>query len=124
MPTRKFTANTVGHIEICVSDLKRAATFYQRLFGWKATPAMPTYWLWCDKGTMGGGFALVPKSKIRPGSVMFYVNVRNIEATLKKAVTLGGKIVGKKRTIEGGDFGCLGEFKDPSGNLIGLWSPK
>ena len=124
MATRKIVYNSVGHIEICVSDLKRASKFYGGLFGWTVSPALPGYWMWMDKGTMGGGFAEVPKSKIRQGAIMFYVNVKDIEAVLKKAKALGGRIVGKKRTIEGGEFGCIGELKDPFGNVVGVWSPK
>lgn len=123
MPRHKVVFNSVGHIEICVSDLKRAAKFYKGLFGWNVTPAIPGYWMWTDKGTMGGGFALCPKSKIRQGAIMFYVNVRDIEGMLAKAKKLGGKVAGKKRRIEGGDFGCIGELKDPFGNMVGLWSP-
>ncbi|NUN48486.1 MAG: VOC family protein [Candidatus Brocadiae bacterium] len=124
MASGKTVFNAVGHIEISVSDLKRAAAFYKGLFGWTIMPALPGYWMWRDKGTMGGGLSLVPKSKIKAGSIVFYVGVRDIAATLKKAKTLGGKAVSAKRKIEGGDWGFCGEMKDPSGNLVGLWSPK
>ena len=51
---------------------------------------------------------------------MFYVQVDDIEASLAKAASLGGKMVVPKVDIPTGSFAW---FSDPDGNVIGLWKP-
>jgi hypothetical protein len=45
--------------------------------------------------------------------------VDDIEATLAKASTLGGKTVVPKQEVPG--MGWFAWFQDPEGNCIGLW---
>ena len=51
---------------------------------------------------------------------IFYVQVDDIEASLKKAEELGGKTVVPKVDIPMGSFAW---FADPDGNTVGLWKP-
>jgi predicted enzyme related to lactoylglutathione lyase len=50
---------------------------------------------------------------------VFYVGTDDIEASLKKAETLGAKTLMEKMEVTG--MGWMGMFRDPAGNMIGLW---
>ena len=55
---------------------------------------------------------------------MVYVEVEDIEATLKKAEELGAKVVTPVTEI-GDNWGHWAQFKDPGGCTgVGLWSRK
>jgi predicted enzyme related to lactoylglutathione lyase len=51
---------------------------------------------------------------------IFYVQVENIEESLAKAQSLGGKTLVPKVDIPMGSFAW---FADPDGNTVGLWTP-
>lgn len=115
MPKRNIV-----HIEFSTRDPKESAEFYGKLFGWKMeTDDTIGYTQW-DPGTPpGGGFSPVSQGAT-PGEVMVYVASDDIEADLKKAAELGGSIVTPKSEIPG--IGWWGVFKDPTGNVCGLYT--
>lgn len=47
------------------------------------------------------------------------INVANIDAAAKKLEKAGGKIIQAKFAV--GDMGLAAYFKDPEGNILGLW---
>jgi predicted enzyme related to lactoylglutathione lyase len=112
--------NTICHLEISCKDCKKASEFYNSLFGWTMNFAMgDEYVLFQPEGAPGGG--LSKAESINPGGgVIFYVEVDDIEAYLKKAVELGGQQAVAKTEISG--HGWYGHFKDPDGNVIGLFT--
>ena len=60
-----------------------------------------------------------PRENI-PAGTIFYVQVEDIDATLRKARELGGQEVTEKTEIP--NIGWYGLFKDPNENLIGIFS--
>ncbi len=113
-------SNPVMHFVINVYKAKSARKFYQRLFGWKIAPVDPKMMHYAEikrtgKGGIAGGIA-----GTNSRGVTMYVGVKNIEAALKKARKLGGKVTRKVMDIPGD--GRIGWFRDPAGNEIGLWS--
>ncbi len=52
---------------------------------------------------------------------MVYISTDDIDASLAKAESLGGKIVLPKSEIP--DTGWFGFFSDPTGNVVGLYTP-
>ncbi len=110
----------VNHVELEVTNLKKASKFYSGLLGFKVhiIPKM-NYALWSAARKPSGGFALV--KRVRHGGTTAVFQVDDINRYLIKARKLGGKIVQKKGPI-GGDMGYYGVFKDPFGNNVGLWS--
>jgi sulfatase modifying factor 1 len=119
-------ANTFDWIEIMSRDVGEAASFYERLFGWKMvrkeTADGSDVWIFDTGGQprlenlrRGGIWERPPGD---PLGVVVYVVVDDIEATLQRATALGGRIVTSK-TPQGTAFrACL---VDPSGNRLGLW---
>lgn len=115
--------HTICHIEIPTVDSKKSSEFYKNLFGWKIDFSWgPDYvFFGTGEGTIAGG-ALDRKDEIKPGNIIVYVQVEDINTMLEKAVTLGGKKVKEKTEIP--TVGWFGLFTDLDGNMIGLFTPK
>ena len=110
----------IVHVEIPSADLGRSSKFYGDLFGWKITsvPEMH-YALWEPGEGPGGGFNPLGDD-VKVGEVLIYVESEDIEADLQRASGLGGSAIRTKTEIPG--FGWFGLFRDPTGNVIGLYS--
>ena len=115
-----MTKRNVVHIEIPAADPIRAGQFYEQLFGWKVqTDTAMNYTMWEPGQPPGGGFNPLGE-QVRAGDVLIYVDSEDIEADLRKAESLGGKIVTPKTEIPG--IGWFGVFKDPTSNSIALYT--
>lgn len=110
----------VNHVEFEVTDLKRAAKFYKSVLGFKVK-ILPriNYALWTAARKPSGGLSLV--KRVKHGSTLAVFQVNDIERHLLKAKKSGGKIYQKKGPLPGG-MGYYAAFKDPFGNIVGLWS--
>jgi predicted enzyme related to lactoylglutathione lyase len=115
----------IVHIEIPAKDTKAAGKFYGDLFDWKIeSDEMYNYVQFQAEGGPGGGFVDVGQSnapvEYKTDSLLVYVSTDDIDATLAKAESLGGKILMLKTEIP--QVGWWGVFSDPSGNRIGLYT--
>ena len=117
-----MSTRNIVHIEIPSNDDAKAAKFYHDLFGWKIEreEAM-NYTMWEPAKGPGGGFNPLSET-VKPGDVLIYVDSPDIEADLKKAEELGGKILAPKTEIP--TVGWFGIFQDPTGNRIALYTSK
>jgi len=126
--TTMTTPNKVVHFEIPAEDPKRAKLFYERSFSWKINevPGM-SYWMVgttpvddkqspTEIGGINGG--LSKKSDVLKHPV-FTIDVPDIERALLHIEKNGGKTVQKKQAIP--NMGYTAYFKDPEGNVVGLW---
>lgn len=115
-----MSKRNVVHVEIPSVDVEAAGKFYQELFGWKIqhVPEM-NYTMWEDGSGSGGGFPQV-SDEAPAGKVLVYIDSDDIEADLRKAVQLGGRVVHEKMEIPG--TGWFGMFEDPSGNVLALYT--
>jgi hypothetical protein len=111
-----MTKRNIVHVEIPTRNHEESIKFYKELFGWK-TEYFPDmhYTTWEADEHPGGGF-----SDSKPGEVLVHINSDNIEADLKKAKSLGATIVREKTEIP--NIGWWGVFKDPTGNMIALYT--
>jgi len=117
-----MSKRNIVHIEIPSADLKASGEFYKALFGWKITPVPEmNYMLWEPTEAPGGGFTPLGEGT-QPGDVLIYVDSADIEADLKKAEMLGGRMIVPKSEIPG--VGWFGIFTDPTGNRIALYTSK
>lgn len=114
--------NGLCYWEIPSTNVAKSSVFYAKLFGWKMEPSSEGYMMFQVKGGLGGGIQKVVRT---PGQgVMVYIEVKDIPATLKKVVALGGKVL-KPKTEIGNDWGYWAAFKDPGGcSSVGLWSKR
>ncbi len=119
--------NPIGWFEIKVSDFEKAKNFYSQLFNWdfKLSQASKTiYWnIFTGENSVGGGFTKRELSENGGQSIVIYIEVEDIEESLKKAAELGGKIE-EHKTLISESAGFYGLFRDLDNNVIGLWAKK
>ena len=114
----------IVHLDIPASDPKAASKFYADAFGWKIEVAPEfDYHMFQAEGGPGGGFVNVGESggvSYKAGEVLVYIGTNDIEASLAKVQSLGGKVVLPKTEIP--QVGWWAIFTDPTGNKIGLFT--
>jgi predicted enzyme related to lactoylglutathione lyase len=115
-----MSKRNVVHVEIPAANVQAAGTFYQELLGWKIShdDAM-NYSMWEAGDGSGGGLPEVSKDA-PAGQVLVYIDSDDIDADLKKVEKLGGAVVYPKTEIP--KTGWFGLFKDPTGNVLGLYT--
>jgi len=115
--------NGFCHIELPTTDLDRASRFYSELFGWSFSPIPGLeYQIFnAPGGAIGGGVQKVQKVPANPG-YHSYVEVEDIDAVLKKAESLGGKIVQPKQPLPDASWGATGVLETEDGFQLGLWA--
>jgi predicted enzyme related to lactoylglutathione lyase len=110
-------ANAVTHFEIHGRDGKKTQEFYVSLFGWSIDANNPmNYGMVSAPGGEGIGGGIT--QAMGEPTVTVYVEVDDLDATLKAAESLGGKTVLPASDVPGGPR--LAQFADPDGNVIGL----
>lgn len=117
-------ANTFGWVEFRTANVERTARFYEGVFGWKVTEKETVdgtpVWIFDTGGEprledlRRGGIWLRPGEEPR---LVVYVEVDDIDATLRTVVALGGQVVSPRVPLAGA---YLAFFKDPDGLLLGL----
>jgi predicted enzyme related to lactoylglutathione lyase len=116
-----MSKRNIVHVEIPAANLEGTGKFYEGLFGWKIQPIPEmNYTTWeAGNGDEYGGFPQVSVDN-PAGQVLVYIDSDDIEADLKKVEKLGGKTLHQKTEIPG--TGWFGVFKDPTGNVLGLFT--
>lgn len=109
----------ITHVDIPVSDLAQASSFYGEVFGWQisTSPGFEDYPMWQAPNKISGG-GLAPRSEgfTQPRST---VEVDSIEETLAKVEQIGGSVLMGKTPISETSWWAI--FADPDGNQIGLY---
>jgi uncharacterized protein len=108
----------VVHFEVIGRDAKRLQDFYGQLFEWKIDSANPMGYGIVDTGSKQGIQGGIAQSEKDDSWVTFYVQVDDLQATLDRAVELGGETVLAPTEIPG--TVSLAVLKDPEGHTIGL----
>ena len=123
----------VVHFEIPAEDLERAKGFYGSVFGWDlatmpmpgggdytsvvTTPVDEATQLPTEPGAINGG--MFARSEQLPASPVITIDVDAIDDTLRAVEASGGATVAPRTAIPG--MGAFAYFKDPEGNVMGLW---
>ncbi|MBI4615435.1 MAG: VOC family protein [Planctomycetes bacterium] len=117
----KVAQGTIVHFDFTVPDLKKAGDFYGKLFGWQFQTYKDNE-SWFQAGQPGGPCGCAVKgTPAADGKTVIYVNTDDIDASLKKATTLGAKTLQPKTEIEGG-HGFFAKIRTPEGNVFGLYN--
>lgn len=110
-------ANSICWIEFYGKDVAGKSKFFKDIFGWDSTPHGDSYAMWTSgKDEMGGGFG----AEGTPRTIA-YIEVDDIEATLKTIGENGGSTVVPKTKISD-EHGFFAHFNDCCGTLLGLWA--
>lgn len=120
-------ANPVGWFEIPVTDMGRAISFYEAVFGWTLEPQVVDGYEMAflpgsedgagATGALARGDVYVPA---RSGPILYF-RVPSIDETLKRATAAGATILYPKKAVPG--VGFVAEFEDSEGNRIALTQP-
>jgi len=123
--------NGVVHFEIYATDADKLQKFYTELFDWKAEHfggpvdyrlvrtvdtderGMPK-----EPGGINGGLLHSPEG-FKPGSLVSYVSVESLDASVAKAQKLGAKVTKPKAPVPG--MGWFAMLVDPQGNNFAMW---
>ena len=121
----------VVHFEIPADDVGRAKGFYGAVFGWQldtqpigdgeytsviTTAIDPQTYAPTEPGGINGG--MMQRSADTPSPVIT-VGVDDPDRSLKEVEANGGTVVTPRTPIP--DMGAFAYFKDPEGNVMGLW---
>lgn len=111
----------ICYLEIPAVDPRQSATFYENVFGWnirhRDTPR-PSF----DDATSNVRGAWVTGREIgREPTLLPYIWVDNIDATVAQVAAHGGLIVASPRSDSPGNAPWIASFRDPAGNLLGLY---
>jgi predicted enzyme related to lactoylglutathione lyase len=109
--------HAVVHFEILGPEGAVLQKYYADLFGWDVDANNPMNYGMVQPTAPGIGGGIGP-SQEGSAFVTFYVETDDVQASLDKAESLGGKTVQPPMDIPGGPKIAL--FADPQGNVIGL----
>jgi predicted enzyme related to lactoylglutathione lyase len=118
-----MTGHSIVHLEFSAKDPKAAGEFYKQLFGWKVEYMEEMdYVTYAIDESSGGGFLDTADQNFSAGDIIPYISTSDIEASLAKAESLGGKTLLPKTEIPG--IGWYAFFADPTGNRVGLYTSR
>ena len=119
--------NSLNWFEISVSDINKAKTFYETVFGIKMDQmemmGAQMAFFPMDEGSGKASGALVPSLMHQPSAngAIIYLNANpDLSDALSKIEAAGGKITQPKTQI--GEFGYMAFFMDTEGNNVALHS--
>lgn len=119
--------NAISWFEIPTTDLSRAKTFYETIFGCVLQPLdldnIKMAMFPVQEGSVGGALCFAPDF-YQPTSngILLYLNGgENLQFVLDKVESAGGKITIHKTMISP-EYGYMAVFTDTEGNRIGLHS--
>jgi predicted enzyme related to lactoylglutathione lyase len=121
----------VVHFEIPADDVDRAKNFYGSVFGWdlqtmqmeggeytsvRTTAVDEQTQMPTEPGAINGG--MMQRTDTTPTPVIT-IDVESIDEALRQVESEGGATVLARTPIPG--MGAYAYFKDPEGNVLGLW---
>ena len=110
--------NPVVHFEVQSKDSAKARDFYADLFGWKVSVEQPMNYGMVETNATGGINGGIAQSMDSGSRITFYVQVDDLQATLTKAESLGGKTIMPPMEIP--NMMWIAMFTDLDGNPVGL----
>ena len=118
-------SNRIIWLEVASTDIPASAKFYADLFDWPiVTDEKMNYTMTAFEGNETGvGFSDVNDERHddEAGSVLVYVDVADIDATIARAKELGAPVLMDKFKIP--TVGWMAVFGDPGGNRIAAMQP-
>jgi predicted enzyme related to lactoylglutathione lyase len=108
----------ICYIEIPATDIARSAEFYRRVFGWSIRRRGDGSTAFDDAvGQVSGAWVLGRPPAATPG-LLVYIMVDSVAKAIDLIVANGGEIV---QPIGADAPEITARFRDPAGNVIGLY---
>jgi len=115
-PTR--TNGKICYIEIPATDIRRSSEFYERTFGWRIRKRGDGATAFDDTtGGVSGAWVSSRPPAATPG-LLIYIMVDSVAAAVEGVVANGGEIM---QAIGADAPEITARFRDPGGNVIGLY---
>jgi predicted enzyme related to lactoylglutathione lyase len=109
----------ICYVEIPATDVDASARFYTDVFAWKVRARGDGTRAFDDTSGAVSGTWVVGRPPQHESSMLTYIMVDSIDASLKKIAKAGGRVATPKTSI--GPAGAFATFHDPAGNLVGLY---
>lgn len=116
------SAGRFSWYDLNTTDWESAKKFYSELFGWSESSTMEspggTYWMFkgaTDDRTLGGMSDMAKQMKLPP-HWLCYITVDNLDETLDRLKSNGGKVMNGPMEVPGGDR--VAQCMDPQGAAI------
>jgi uncharacterized protein len=113
------------HIDVIASDRARAQKFYGEVFGWTFEDIPGADYInvrTSENGIesgIGGVAQAIGAAASAPNGVVPYILAPDLDATIAAIEAAGGEVVIPRTDVMG--VAKFAHFRDPDGNLIGLW---
>ena len=108
----------ICYIEIPTEDVERSAAFYDKTFGWQLRKRGDGHTAFDDTtGQVSGTWVIGRPPASSPG-LLLYIMVDSVAATINDVIANGGELV---QAIGGDAPEITARFRDPGGNVIGLY---
>ena len=119
MPDNKH--GKICYVELPALDVSKSSAFYSALFGWKTRTRGDGSLAFDDTtGQVSGTWATGRPSSGTPG-ILIYIMVDSVEKTLAGVTANGGEVAMPATEI--GPM-VIARFRDPGGNVLGLYQDK
>ena len=111
--------------EVGTTDLRAGEDFYEKVAGWKAESwsQNPSYKLFVARREAKAGLYLImesPNTLTPPPGWLSYIGAPDVDATVRLAVELGGKVVVPAYNVP--SVGRMAHLQDPQGALFAVSS--
>jgi len=128
MATEKPLPGTIGWFDLTVDDADKVRDFYSKVVGWAPSPlSMGEYNDYVmnlpnsETGVAGICHKRGANSNF-PQHWLLYINVENIDESIKTCLKLGGEIVVEVKTMA--EYGKYCIIRDVAGAVCGLFEHK
>jgi predicted enzyme related to lactoylglutathione lyase len=114
----KLTNGKICYVEIPAIEVGRSAEFYEAVFGWKTRRRGDGHLAFDDAvGEVSGSWVTGRPPSSEPG-LLLYIMVDSVAATVDAVIAHGGEIA---QPIGVDAPEVTARFRDPAGNVIGLY---
>ena len=116
MPT--LANGKICYIEIPATDIQRSVEFYKNVFGWQIRQRGDGSTAFDDSvGEVSGTWVLGRPAATEPG-LLIYIMVDSVAKTVDAVIANGGEIA---QPIGADAPEITARFRDPAGNVVGLY---
>ena len=128
MSNPKPPIGSVSWMDLTVPRAEEISRFYEKVAGWTSKRLdMGGYSDYCmDAPQTGETVAGICHARgdntNLPAQWLIYITVADLEASLQRCITLGGKVVCPAREM--GEHGTMAVIQDPAGAVAALFQPK
>ena len=120
MASNSQNHHEIDYIEFEVTDMAQSQRFYEAAFGWTFNDYGPGYaGIQKRDGGEAGGLRLA--SEVAAGGPLVILYSSDLEQSLAAVLEAGGEIAQEPFEFPGGR---RFHFRDPSGNVLAVWSDK